>query len=79
MYTSGMRKRKQPDKIIAKIHATRGLRVEIARACGIQRAGGAALERVPVEQVHAVAELTGLTLAETPPDIIAPRKRRRPA
>jgi DNA-binding transcriptional regulator YdaS (Cro superfamily) len=65
---------KQPDKIVAKIHATRGLSAEIARACGIHRASVYQWKRVPPVQVLTVAELTGLTPEQIRPDVFRPRK-----
>jgi hypothetical protein len=61
------------DKICTKIHATRGLSVKIANACGIRKSAVYQWKRVPPQQVHIVAELIGLTPEQIRPDIFKPR------
>jgi DNA-binding transcriptional regulator YdaS (Cro superfamily) len=68
---------KQPDKIVTKIHATRGLTAEIARACGIQRQALHQWTQVPPAQVLTVASLLKMTPEEIRPDIFGPKKRPR--
>jgi len=70
-------KRKKPgmDRIVTQIRATRGLPVEVARACGIERSAVYQWHRVPVEQVHTVAKVLDLTPEQIRPDIFRPRKR----
>jgi lambda repressor-like predicted transcriptional regulator len=67
---------KQPDKIVAKIHATRGLSAKIARACGTHRSAIYQWKQVPAPRVHDVAEIMGLTPEQIRPDIFKPRKRK---
>ena len=68
---------REPDKICARIHATRGLSSAIARACGIQRQAVHKWRHVPPLQVHTVADLIGLTPEQIRPDIFKPKKRRK--
>ena len=71
---------RQPDKIVARIYATRGLSAEIARACGISRQAINQWKRVPPQQVLTVATIMGLTPEQIRPDVFRPKKRpvRRP-
>ena len=66
---------KQPDKTVARIHATRGLQSEIARACGIERQAVYQWKRVPPQQVFTVAYILGLTPEQIRPDVFKPKKR----
>lgn len=67
---------KAPDKIVTRIHNTRGLQTKIARACGIQRQAVHQWWQVPVERVYTVAYITGLTPEQIRPDIFRKRPRR---
>ena len=68
---------KQPDKAVAKIHSERGLSVKVAEACGIHKAAVYQWQRVPVERVHDVALLIGMTPEQIRPDIFRPFKVRK--
>ena len=67
---------KEPDKICARIHATRGLSSAIARACGIRRQAVHNWRRVPPKRVLTVANLIGLTPEQIRPDVFKPKKAR---
>ena len=64
----------QPDRIVAKIYATRGLSVKIARACDITRQSVHGWKRVPPAQVLTVAHIMGMTPAQIRPDIFKPKQ-----
>ena len=66
---------KEPDRICARIHATRGLSAKIARACGTHRSAIYQWKRVPAERVQLVADIMGLTPEQIRPDIFKPMKR----
>jgi lambda repressor-like predicted transcriptional regulator len=70
---------KGPDKIVARIHATRGLSAKIARACGTHRSAVYQWKQVPAPRVQLVAEIMGLSPEEIRPDIFKPRKRQAKA
>ena len=57
------------DRAVTKIRSTRGLSVKVAKACGIERAAVYQWTKVPVERVHTVAKLIGLTPQQIRPDI----------
>jgi pyruvate kinase len=65
------------DKAIAKIKSQRGLPIEVADACGIHRVAVYQWKRVPVERVHDVAAVIGMTPEEIRPDIFRPVKGRK--
>ena len=67
-------KKAKEDKIVAHIKATRGLRVRVAEACGIERAAVYQWKKVPVERVHQVAKVLNKTPEQIRPDIF---KRKR--
>jgi len=69
---------KEPDKICARIHATRGLSAEIARQCGIHRSAVYQWKRVPPQWVHTVADLIEMSPERIRPDIFKPKKRSAP-
>jgi DNA-binding transcriptional regulator YdaS (Cro superfamily) len=64
---------KQPDKICARIHATRGLSAEIARACGLHRSAVYQWKQVPPQRVLLVAELLNLSPEQLRPDVFKKR------
>lgn len=64
------------DRTVTKIRGTRGLSVRVAEACGTTRSAVYQWKRVPVEQVHAVAEVLDLTPEQIRPDIFKARRRR---
>ena len=66
---------REPDKIVARIHATRGLPAAIAHACDVSRQAVHQWKRVPPLQVQIVAEIIGLTPEQIRPDVFKPRKR----
>jgi len=59
----------EPDKIVAKIFATYGLRAKIADACGIRYQAVSAWKRVPPHWVHIVAKELDMTPEQIRPDI----------
>jgi hypothetical protein len=65
------------DKAIQKIRNTRGLSVKVAQACGggITRMAVYQWTRVPIERVHDVAEVIGMTPEQIRPDIFKPKRR----
>jgi hypothetical protein len=65
------------DKACAKIRATRGLSVRVAEACGIERAAVYQWDQVPIQRVHQVAEVIGMTAEQIRPDFFRKTKRRR--
>ena len=62
---------KEPDRIVAKIFATPGLRSKIADACGIRYQTVMQWKRVPPHWVHIVSEVTGMSPEQIRPDIFA--------
>jgi hypothetical protein len=64
------------DEIIIKIRGERGLSVRIAKACGIERAAVYQWKQVPIERVHAVAKVIGMTPEQIRPDIFLSKRRR---
>jgi DNA-binding transcriptional regulator YdaS (Cro superfamily) len=69
----------KPDRAVAKIRATRGMAVQVAYACGIERHAVYQWAKVPVERVHKVATVLGMTPEEIRPDIFKARPRKRRA
>ncbi|MCA1452869.1 helix-turn-helix domain-containing protein [Bradyrhizobium sp. BRP22] len=67
---------KDVDKIVAKIHGTRGLSVKVADACGIARTAVYQWTQVPLERVHDVAEVLGIPPEQVRPDFFRPKRRR---
>ena len=65
-----------PDKAMNKIHAERGLAVKVAAACGVTRHAVYQWSSVPVNRVHTVAAIIGMTPAQIRPDIFKPPKKR---
>jgi DNA-binding transcriptional regulator YdaS (Cro superfamily) len=61
------------DKAIKYIRSVRGLPVKVAKACGIERAAVYQWTKVPVERVHAVAKVIGMTPEQIRPDIFKRR------
>ena len=61
------------DKTMAYIRSVRGMSVKVANACEIDRAAVYQWVRVPVERVHTVAKVTGLTPEKIRPDIFKRR------
>ena len=74
---TGFRAVAKVDRACAKIRATRGLSVRVAEACGIERAAVYQWDKVPIERVHEVAEVIGMTPEQIRPDIFKPVKKRR--
>ena len=66
----------KPDRIVAKIHAVRGLPVRIAEACEISRQCVHQWTRVPPQHVLTVAAITKLAPATIRPDVFRRRKAR---
>jgi hypothetical protein len=66
---------KEPDKIVAKIFSTVGLRVQIAKACDISPQSVTQWKKVPAHWVQTVAEVTGWKPEDIRPDIFKPKKR----
>jgi hypothetical protein len=64
------------DKAIVKIRSERGLPVRIAQTCGIARTAVYEWTRVPIERVHVVADIIGMTPEQIRPDIFRPKQRR---
>ena len=57
------------DPACAKIRGKRGLPAAVARACGIERAAVYQWSKVPIERVHDIAKLIGMTPEQIRPDI----------
>ena len=74
---TGFRAVAKVDRACAKIRATRGLAVRVAEACGIARAAVYQWDKVPIERVHEVAEVIGMTPEQIRPDIFKPVKAKR--
>jgi hypothetical protein len=64
-----------PDRVVTKIMATRGLPSEIARACGIAPQAVYQWKRVPPHWVTTVADIMKLKPEDIRPDIFKPRRR----
>lgn len=64
---------RETDRIVARIFATTGLRVKIAKACDISPQSVSQWKKVPAHWVQIVAEITGWTPEDIRPDIF--RKR----
>jgi hypothetical protein len=62
-------KLKPGDDAMAAIRADRGLAVKIAKSIGITRMAVYQWPRVPVDRIHAVAEVTGWRVQDIRPDI----------
>jgi pyruvate kinase len=73
---TGFRQATKVDRACTKIRTTRGLSVRVAEACGIERAAVYQWDKVPIERVHDVAKVIGMTPEQIRPDIF---KRRRKA
>jgi DNA-binding transcriptional regulator YdaS (Cro superfamily) len=57
------------DRAIAKISKNHGMAVRVAEACGIVRQAVYQWKKVPVQHVHKVAKVIGMTAEEIRPDI----------
>jgi len=57
------------DDVVRSIRETRGLSVQIAKACGIERAAVYQWRRVPPHWVNEVAKITKLSPKKIRPDI----------
>lgn len=68
------RARRPRDPACAKIRASRGLSVRVAEACKIERAAVYQWKKVPIERVHQVAAVIGMTPEQIRPDIFKPSK-----
>ena len=68
----------QPDKVVTKIHTTRGLSVRIAEACNLHRSAVYQWRRVPPQWVQVVADIMEMEPEAVRPDIFRPRKRTAP-
>jgi len=66
--------RTETDRAVKIIKDTRGMAVEIGRACGITKSAVYQWKKVPPHWVNAVAKITGLPPERIRPDIF---KRRR--
>jgi len=68
-----MPSKSRADRACAKIKETRGLAVRVAEACGIARSAVYQWDRVPIERVHAVSKVIGMTPHQIRPDIFKRR------
>jgi hypothetical protein len=57
------------DRVMRAIRETRGQSVEIANACGIDKAAVYQWKRVPPKWVHKVSKIIGLSPEKIRPDI----------
>jgi len=62
-------KKQTVDPAIAKIRATRGLPIKVAKACGIDRQAVYQWRKVPPRWVHIVAKMIKLKPKTIRPDI----------
>jgi hypothetical protein len=67
------------DPIMQSIRQTRGQSVQIAAACGIDKAAVYQWKRVPAHWVQKVARIIGRKPEEIRPDIFKPSRTRRRA
>ncbi|MES2695100.1 MAG: YdaS family helix-turn-helix protein [Verrucomicrobiota bacterium] len=62
-------RRDDAEAVMADILKTRGLASRIAEECGIQRQAVYQWKRVPIERVHQIAPLVGMSPTKLRPDI----------
>jgi pyruvate kinase len=62
------------DKAIRKMRKIRGLSMQVASVCGIDRAAVYQWRKIPANRVHDVAPILDMTPEEIRPDVFRPKR-----